>query len=66
MSKKIFQDPPFMFPGEVAAITTVLEAGKRYGYGNMIGHLQREWDLSIEASLKEFHGRRPKRSGKGV
>ena len=34
---------PTLFPGEAAAIRAVLDAGSKYGYGNMIGHLRREW-----------------------
>jgi hypothetical protein len=32
-----------LFPGEEAAIKIVIEAGDKYGYGNMIAHLKREW-----------------------
>lgn len=30
-------------PEEQAAIASVLDAGKRHGYGNMIAHLQTAW-----------------------
>ena len=56
--RMIAKDLPFMFPGEVSAIATVLEAGRRYGYGNMIDHLQREWDDTLAESIKEFRARR--------
>lgn len=32
-----------MLHGEVEAIRTVVELGSRYGYGNLIGHLQTAW-----------------------
>lgn len=32
-----------LFPGEEDAVDAVLEAGRYYGYGNMIAHLKRAW-----------------------
>lgn len=40
---------PVMFPGEQAAIDTVKALGARYGYGNMISHLQQAWSESLQA-----------------
>ena len=33
--------------GEVEAIRTVVDCGKRYGYGNLICHLQSAWMASL-------------------
>ena len=48
-----------LFAGEKEAIERVLDAGRAYGYGNMIAHLKRAWaklliadGLSEEAALK--------------
>lgn len=32
-----------IFHGERSAVRQVLAAGKKYGYGNMIAHLQTAW-----------------------
>jgi hypothetical protein len=32
-----------LFPGEQDAVDAVLEAGRYYGYGNLIAHLKRAW-----------------------
>lgn len=51
---------PRMFPGEVEAIRTVVELGARYGYGNLIGHLQTAWarDLVEKLGFPEDAARR--------
>ena len=36
-----------LFQGEKEAIATVLKLSKRYGYGNMIGWIRREWALDL-------------------
>jgi len=38
-----------LFPGEEAAIARVKQAGKDYGYGNMIHHLRRAWSESLQS-----------------
>jgi hypothetical protein len=32
-----------LLPGEENAILMVVDTGKKYGYGNLIAHLKREW-----------------------
>jgi hypothetical protein len=50
-NKKEFE---MLFPGEEEAIKYVIEMGKKYGYGNMIAHLKREWaEHLIEYGLTE-------------
>ena len=44
----------FLYPGEKEAISEVIRAGRLFGYGNMIDHLQREWDEVIAASVADF------------
>jgi len=45
-----------LFHGEKEAIERVLDAGKTYGYGNMIAHLKRAWaKLLIIDGLSEEH-----------
>jgi len=38
-----------LFPGEEEAVKYVIKAGKKYGYGNMIAHLKREWAEKLMA-----------------
>lgn len=40
---------PVMLPGESEAIEHVVQAGKEYGYGNMIARLQEAWCRELEA-----------------
>ena len=42
---------PVMFRGEAEAIKTVVELGARYGYGNLIGHLQTAWARHLVKDL---------------
>jgi hypothetical protein len=43
-----------LFPGEEEAIKYVIEMGEKYGYGNMIAHLKREWAENLmESGLTE-------------
>jgi len=37
-----------LFPGEREAIDLVTVAGAKYGYGNLIDHLQRAWSKLIQ------------------
>ena len=36
------------FPGEDEAIESVLVAGEKYGFGNMIHHLKNAWSASLQ------------------
>lgn len=36
-----------LFPGEVESVKQALAIGRRYGYGNLIAHLRREWALGL-------------------
>jgi hypothetical protein len=36
-----------MFGGEAEAVEKVIEAGERYGYGNMMAHLATAWALKL-------------------
>ena len=52
-----------LFPGETEAILAVTEAGEKYGYGNMIGHLATAWaqkllddGVPMEVAIKSVHG----------
>lgn len=43
-----------LFPGEEEAVKSVIESGKKYGYGNLIAHLKREWaELLISQGISE-------------
>ena len=41
----------FLFHGEKESIEAVLKAGRKFGYGNMISHLKREW---AEMLIKKY------------
>lgn len=34
-------------PGEEADVETVVRLGRKWGYGNLISHLQRAWSLDL-------------------
>jgi len=46
-----------LFQGEQEAIDAVLEAGRRYGYGNMIAYLKRDWMELLMRDLPEHVAR---------
>ena len=44
---------PMLFPGEQEAVERALEAGRRFGYGNLIAHLKKAW---IESLMRQGLG----------
>jgi hypothetical protein len=47
MSPQSVIDRPPLFPNEVKAIASVIDAARQYGFGNLIAWLQTAWALEL-------------------